>query len=170
MKRMVMLCGCPGSGKSTWIKNYVHTFSGFTSVISRDEIRFMMVGADEPYFSREKEVWKKFVSDIKYHLKWSDNVIVDATHINGGSRGKLLRALGDSIKGVSVEIVVVNVDLETALRQNELRAGTRSYVPESVIRNMKGSFTMPTFEEGFDKIYVYNPYKEGAKYTIFEKE
>ena len=75
-----------------------------------------------------------------------------------------------ALKEVSVEIVVVNVDLETALRQNELRAGTRSYVPESVIRNMKGSFTMPTFEEGFDKIYVYNPYKEGAKYTIFEKE
>ena len=167
MKRLVMLSGCPGSGKSTWIKTYLHTFDGSTSVVSRDEIRFMMVGIDEPYFSKEKEVWKKFISDIKYHLKWSDNVIVDATHINGGSRGKLLRALGNSIKGVSVEIVVVNVDLETALLQNELRAGTRSYVPESVIRNMRGSFTMPVKEEGFDKIYIFDPSKSPA-FTILE--
>ena len=169
-KKMFVMCGGAGSGKSTWIQNNLHTFEGYTSVVSRDQIRFLFVHEGEDYFSRETEVYAKFIDDIQFGIENADNVIVDATHLNEGSRGKLLRRIGPALKGVEVIAVVIKVPLEVSLEQNEKRKGSRSYVPRSVVRRMHYQFTMPTFEEGFDKIYVYNPYKEGAKYTIFEKE
>lgn len=159
-----------GSGKSTWIQNNLHTFEGYTLVVSRDEIRFLLVPEGEDYFSRETEVYAKFIEDIQFGLNYEDNVIADATHLNEGSRSKLLRRIGSALKDVEVIAVVIKVPLEVSLDQNEKRKGSRAYVPRSVIRRMYHQFTMPTFEEGFDKIYVYNPYKEDAKYTIFEKE
>ena len=159
-----------GSGKSTWIQNNLHTFEGYTSVVSRDQIRFLLVPEGEDYFSRETEVYARFIDDIQFGLENADNVIVDATHLNDGSRGKLLRRIGSALKDVEVIAIVIKVPLEVSLEQNEKRKGSRSYVPRSVVRRMLHQFTMPTFEEGFDKIYVYNPYKDGAKYTILEKE
>ena len=169
-KKLYILVGCPGLGKSTWIKNHLHTFDGYTSVISRDNIRFLLTPENEGYFSREKDVFKKYIEDIKDGLEYCDNTIADATHLNEASRSKLLRALGQSLRNVEVNAIVIRGSLETALSQNENRIGTRAYVPQTVVRRMFNQFTMPTFEEGFDKIYIYNPYKEGAKYTIFEKE
>ena len=169
-KKLFVMCGNAGCGKSTWIQNNLHAFEGYTSVVSRDQIRFSFVHEGEDYFSRETEVYAKFIDDIQFGLENADNVIVDATHLNEGSRGKLLRRIGPALKGVEVIAVVIKVPLEVSLEQNEKRKGSRSYVPRSVVRRMYYQFIMPTFEEGFDKIYVYNPYKKGAKYTIFEKE
>ena len=169
-KKLFVMCGNAGCGKSTWIQNNLHTFEGHTSVVSRDQIRFLFVPEGEDYFLRETEVYAKFIDDIQFGLENADNVIVDATHLNEGSRGKLLRRIGSALKGVEVIAIVIKVPLKVSLDQNEKRKGRRSYVPRSVVRRMYSQFTMPTFEEGFDKIYVYNPYKEGAKYTIFEKE
>lgn len=170
MKRMIVLSGCPGSGKSTWIREHLHTFEGYSAVISRDNIRFLLVSEDEEYFSKEKEVFKKFIDDIKFSLENADTIVVDATHINEASRGKLLRHLGESLKGVTVDALVVRTPLEIALAQNEKRIGTRSYVPPTAIRRMYSQFTMPSFDEGFDTIYVYQPHKVGTKYTVFKKE
>lgn len=52
MATLYVICGIPGSGKSTWIKN--HTSSEI--LVSRDAIRFDMVKEDEPYFSDRKSV------------------------------------------------------------------------------------------------------------------
>ena len=170
MKTLYLMVGCPGSGKSTWIRNHLHTLNGYTHVVSRDDIRFLLVSEDEPYFSKEKQVYKKFIEDIKFGLENADNVIADATHLNEGSRGKLLRHLKDSLKDVKVCAIVIKVPIETSIKQNELRAGSRSYVPEQTIRNMYASLTLPSFEEGFDTIYVYRPDQVCPQYTIFDKE
>lgn len=154
MKKLYVMCGGPGSGKSTWIKKNLPTFKGYTKVVSRDEIRFSLVKEDEEYFSKEKEVFRKFIEEIKEGLENCDSVIADATHVNIGSRTKLLRALGESLKDVEVTAVVISVPLCLALEQNEQRAGTRSYVPPTAIKNMFNSFTMPKEEEGFNYIMI----------------
>ena len=49
-KKLFVMCGGAGCGKSTWIQNNLHTFEGYTSVVSRDEIRFLFVPEGEDYF------------------------------------------------------------------------------------------------------------------------
>ena len=71
MKTLYMMIGIPGSGKSTWLKTYADN----GVIISRDEVRFSMVREDEPYFSREKEVFESFIEDMKYKKKLKDDFL-----------------------------------------------------------------------------------------------
>ena len=95
VKKVYLMCGPAGSGKTTWIRK--HATPGVSAHISRDRIRFSMVKEDEYYFSREKEVYMEFVRQIcralSYETKWVDEVYVDATHLTKKSREKLVREL-----------------------------------------------------------------------------
>lgn len=161
--KLYILVGVPGAGKSTYLKDKLS--SG--SVTSRDAIRFSLVKENEEYFSREKEVFNIFVSEIKKSLAENENTYADATHISIASRTKLLRALGSSLKDVEVIPIVIQVSLQTALDHNELRKGTRAYVPRSVIRRMYEQFEKPSFEEGFRKIIIWK--SKESKY-IYEED
>ena len=151
--KLYLLMGAPGSGKSTYLKN---RFSQPPMVISRDAIRFAMVREDEEYFSKEKEVFREYIEQIRTALKFNNEVFADATHLNESSRAKVLFALGHDLKDVEVNIIWVRVPLEVAITQNELRLGTRAYVPKAVIRRMYSQATMPSKEEGFEHIYIYD--------------
>ena len=166
MKNFYVLCGIAGSGKSTWINNHLAAFKGYTKVVSRDDIRFMIVNEDEEYFSREKQVFKKFIEELKDGLENCDNVIADATHLNLASRTKLLRNLTSSLKDANVYAIVIDTPVKICLKQNATRRGRR-FVPEDQIIAMGKRLTIPTFEEGFDKIFIYNP--KDKTYKILEK-
>ena len=166
--KLWILVGMPGSGKSYWVANHKDYFPGSCVSVSRDTIRFILVKEDEPYFSKEKKVFEKFVENIKVGLCYYDNTIADATHINPSSRGKLLRALGDSLKDVEINAIVIDTCLAKCLEQNAMREG-RKLVPETAIRNMFSNFSMPTLEEGFDNIYIYRQNGDKVVYEISRK-
>ena len=86
MSTLYMMVGCPGSGKSTFAK----TLKG--KYISRDEIRFKLLQDEDDYFAKEGEVFQKFIYEIEEGLSKYGDVIVDATHLNKGSRHKLSKS------------------------------------------------------------------------------
>lgn len=151
--KLYLMMGCPGSGKSTYLKT---RFSQPPVVVSRDAIRFSMVSEDEEYFSKEKEVFREYIEQIRTAIKFNTEVFADATHLNESSRAKVLRALGSDLKDVEVNVIWVRVPVEVAITQNEFRLGTRAYVPKSVIRRMYSQATMPSKEEGFEHIYIFD--------------
>lgn len=151
--KLYLLMGASGSGKSTYLKT---RFSQPPVVVSRDAVRFAMVSEDEEYFSKEKEVFREYIEQIRAALKFNKEVFADATHLNESSRAKVLFALGHDLKDVEVNVIWVRVPLEVAITQNELRQGTRAYVPKSVIRRMYSQATMPSKEEGFEHIYIFD--------------
>lgn len=137
----------PASGKSTYAKNL--TTKEDAIYVSRDEIRFSKIKEGEEYFSKEKEVFSEFVDRIQSALNDGKNVIADATHINRGSRAKILRAL-DTKK---VEVIAVHVDcgFGNCLARNDKREG-RTKVPREAMENMHRYFSKPSLSEGFDSI------------------
>lgn len=147
------MCGAPGSGKTWFAKNKLMKDYGW-DYISRDEVRFSMIKDGEEYFSHETAVFNKFVEKIAIALDWGhDNVIADATHLNWGSRRKLLKALSKNcvLEDVDVIPVVIDAKLEDVFEHNKLRNG-RARVPEETIRKMYSSISDP----------VKDPYKYTA--------
>lgn len=143
---LYVLCGAPGSGKSYFAKNFL---TG--TYISRDEVRFEMVQPNEPYFSKEKQVYKEFVKRVNQALEKGD-CIADATHLTQGSRRKLLNNINPlNIK--SIEIIVMDTPLETCLKRNSLRKG-RCSIPDEQIIKMHKSFQFPSKDEGFNNIQI----------------
>lgn len=155
-KNLYLLCGVPGSGKTTWCRKQISNPNYTCVYISRDEVRFSIIREDEEYFSHEDEVFDKFIDLINDALILDDvNVFVDATHLNEKARNKVLRCL--DLNGVDIYPVNFNIPLETCLAQNELRKGQgRTYVPRGQIRRMAMSFVPASHNEMFTYKHILN--------------
>lgn len=158
---LYLMCGIPGSGKSTFLKNRVH--SPTSIIISRDEIRFSLLKEGEDYFSHENEVTKIFWKRINEELDKGNNVFADQTSITPRSRKWLLKHIK---RYNSANIIWVKASLETCLKRNEMRAGTKFYVPPETIKQMHSNFVEPSPIEGFAVIYLY----ESENNTLYYKE
>ena len=169
-KFLFLMCGIPGSGKSTWIDKHIN--KDMVKIVSRDAIRFSMVAENEEYFSKEKEVFKKFIDEIIAGLEdeTKDMVIADATHLNTASRTKVLNALGGNLKNIKVGVIFFKPNLELALERNENRKDTRAYVPRGVIRRMESQFERPTEIEGFDLIIEVDGVTSNSKIIVEESD
>lgn len=156
-KRLFVMVGIPGSGKSTFIRTHIDHFDKQLKLVTRDTIRFNLVSEDEEYFSKEDKVYEEFIRRIKKNLNDPNvnDVIADATHLSKGSRRKLFYNLGKSLKNIEVIALVLNTPLEICLVRNANRTG-RERVPEESIRNMAKAFRIPKLDEGFDKIYIFD--------------
>ena len=152
-KKVFLLAGPPASGKSTWIRANVTQGSEW---ISRDSVRFAIVGEDEEYFSHEDEVFDTFINYINQTLENPniDQIFIDATHLNRRSRRKTI----SRIQMASVEelnCIYFTTPKAVCQARNNLRKG-RSKVPASAIDNMFNSYSVPTEDEGFTHIYNVN--------------
>lgn len=142
--KIYMVCGIPGAGKSTWLKNH-----GNGLIVSRDEIRFKMLDEDDEYFDKEKEVFEEFINSIQtiININHKGRIFIDATHLNPISRKKVLSKLKLK-RGNELYAIYFDVPLDICLERNNKRTG-RSYVPEDVIVDMYNNFVVPTLDEGF---------------------
>lgn len=156
MSNLYLMMGCPGAGKSAWLKKYIAKDLN-SKIVSRDQIRFSLVEENEEYFSHEKQVYNDYIYYINNWLRSDFDVYADATHLNVASRRKLLNHI--YVETESISIIYIKTPLFISLEQNKKREGTRAYVPESQLRRMYYQIEEPTFEEGFDNIYIVEPNK-----------
>lgn len=140
-----ILCGVPGSGKSTLTKR----LSGY--VVSTDSIRKFLWG-DESVIKQDKLVFDLAESIIDYMLTFEQDVIFDATNLTAAKRARFIKVARRHQAAVLLHWV--NCPLQTALERNSER---ERKVPVTVIKSLYKSFQMPKTEEGIDIIKVYGP-------------
>ena len=161
MNNLYILCGIPGCGKSTWVKNRMAENTSTDpkwECVSRDEVRFSIIKEEDDYFSKEKQVFNEFVKRIceKLDDAWVANVIADATHLNEVSRNKLINAIRRSRhkdKPLHITMVYFDIPLEVCKFRNNKRIG-RMRVPDDVMDKMYRSLEFPQLREGLERIEI----------------
>lgn len=144
-----VMCGCPGSGKSTWVFEQMCPVKDV--LISRDNIRFTLLKDDDDYFACEEKVCNMFFQAIKNNTSNDDfdNIYIDATHLTRKARSQVRSWIRRRPYQIAVSF---EVPLEVALERNAQRTG-RAKVPETVIYNMYHHYDIPSLKEGFDEIW-----------------
>lgn len=150
MATLFLVCGIPGSGKSTFLSNFVKSPNSL--IISRDKIRFSLLREGEKYFSHESVVKQMFYSGITKALQLGYNVFADQSSINPTFRKEIL----NNVRGYKeANIIWINTPIEICIKRDSKRHG-RERVGEKVIKNMYSHFVPPTFKEKFSHIYHYS--------------
>lgn len=142
-----LLIGIPGAGKSTTVKK-IQQKDPNVIVVCPDEYR-KQLGGTYNHFADDKKIWNEMCpTDIRLNLARGQSVIFDATNVAKKRRKAILNWIDGDVNKVAV---VVEVDAETAKKQNKMREPDKQ-VPDHVIDRMLSQFQYPEKSEGFDKI------------------
>ena len=162
-RKLYVLVGPPGVGKSWWVKNNVVD----PYVISRDNIvddTRMQLGLkyDDMFADNmkdvNKEINKKLGDRAAAAAESGQDIVVDMTNTSPGARKGALSA----IKGVEDQFEKIAVVFDVRgkedlvhksieMRSNQLKD---KHIPKNVVNSMLKSFSenIPTEQEGFDKV------------------
>ncbi len=138
-----MLCGIPGSGKSTIVKDLL----GF--VVSTDSIRKFLWN-DASIVNHDKLVFEMAEVMINYILSLGNDVIFDATNLTIERRMKYIRLAKTA--GANVIIHWIDCPVDVAIGRNAKRDRK---VPVPVIIALSNSLQPPLISEGMDQIKIY---------------
>lgn len=147
--KLIMLVGIPGSGKSTYAKDYIKK-NPDTLHLSSDKIREELWGS-ESVQGDPNEVFSLMQSRAVEALKKGTDVIYDATNINRKDRAHIIDICP---KFAKIEARIIWAPIETCIRRD---AGRKRTVGKSVIDMMLKRFQPPFYDEGFDNIKIILP-------------
>jgi predicted kinase len=157
MKKLTvtLMCGVPGSGKSTWIKN---NKKSNVDIISLDEIRRSVYGHQ---YHKDADVWViAFAKSMAILLlKQNRSIIVDATNVIPFMRNAW-RDIADQY-GAVTELVLFDIPLKVCKQRNAGRSKDQR-VPNKVIERFAKLMTPPSKYETYDKI-IHVKYRDANK-------
>ena len=136
MKQLVLLRGCPGVGKSTWVKeNGLEPYT-ISADIVRTQWSSLVYDTDgKVVINQEKDhlVWKNIFQMLESRMEKGEFTVIDATH----STNKLIQQYKNLVTKYGYRVIVVDFkeDLETIIERN-LNREEHKHVPIEVIENI----------------------------------
>jgi len=158
-KRLVLLVGNIGTGKSTLIKKQ---YQGRYAVVSRDHIRYNIGNGDYVFLtSIERAIYETSRTLLEELLHTGINIVIDETNCRPSIRAGYAR-LGKQYGYNVTAIVLPKISKEESLkRRMKSPHGVFNKVAWSKVWDLFDSiYTEPTKEEGFDRIIKSKPIKK----------
>ena len=146
---LIILCGIPGSGKTTYATKYIEEHPG-TVHISSDKTRKELYGNEETQ-GNPNEVFYLMQNRAVSALNFGDSVIYDATSMTRKDRAGIIAACP---KFAKIECHIVWAPIETCIERDAARKRT---VGKEVIDRMLKRFQPVWFDEGIDEIKIIRP-------------
>jgi len=149
----VVLCGMPGSGKSTFYRSLGQSRFEYLSTDDFIEGAAAWAGKtyDEMFADNIDGATVAVNANFRNVVACRGNFIWDQTNLTAKKRRKILSQLPKEYYKICV---LVQTDEQS--RTERLAARVGKTVPAHILKSMQDSFVMPTEEEGFDMIKVIN--------------
>ena len=142
LPKLYVMVGSAGSGKSTYAKSHMKEIP----YISRDEIRYSLLGAEDEYHSKEFQVHTLFIKSLAESLLEKGCVIADATNRTIKSRRKFIAQLERMVGQFEIHYICIEVPLSVCLFRNAQRVG-RACCPVEAVTKMYHELVFPTYGE-----------------------
>lgn len=160
-KEAIMLIGMPGSGKSTWIKNFLAGKDPSQwAVISTDDIlerwgseKGLTYAQAFSHFNF-KHVKNEMFKELGAAIKAGKNVIFDQTNMTAKSRAEKLKLLPADYSKKAIVWSLPEPELKR--RAEKRHAETGKLIPPQIVASMARTYVAPTKAEGFNKITYIN--------------
>ena len=146
---LIILCGPPGVGKTTYAHKYIEEHPGAVH-LSSDAVRKELHG-DESIQDNPGEVFAIMQKRAIAGLDFGYNVIYDATNMTRKDRAGIIAACP---KFAKIECHIVWAPIETCIERDASRKRT---VGEEVIDRMLKRFQAPYYDEGIHEIKIIRP-------------
>lgn len=154
MRDLIILRGCPGAGKSTWIKE--NGLEQYT--LSPDNIRNMvcapMLTSDKMNLSisqsNDNYVWSLLYELLEKRMQNGDFTIIDATHSKSSDFSRY-NSLCETYRYRKYFVSFTDVPIETCKERNRTREEFKR-VPEEVIDKMYSRFQTQEKTSGWKEI------------------
>ena len=147
--KLILLVGIPGSGKTTYAKNYIEHNSN-TIHLSSDAIRKELYG-DENIQGNPGDVFSLMQKRTIEALNNGFNVIYDATNVTRKDRASIISICPKITK---IECHIIWAPIETCIERDSKRKRT---VGKEVIDRMLKRFQAVYYDEGIDEIKIVRP-------------
>jgi predicted kinase len=145
-RRIILLTGLPGSGKSTWAARQR------VGVLGSDQIRKLLTGSEEDQ-SANRLVFGTLRNLLTARVKaGAEATIIDATSLTAKERRSWIR-MADALD-CDIESVYFDTPLEMCRARNAARSRV---VPDDVMNRFAAHMTKPAREEGFSRVTVVPP-------------
>ena len=157
MKKIIVVVGLPGCGKSTYIEKMK---TDEIVILCADDIRKELLG-DEADQSQNAHIFEVFFERLYKLMEEGRDVVIDNASSVEARRRKVYV---DAAKkyGYFAEALVINTSIEDCLINNNAR---ERKVPEYVIERYSKMFEAPTVEEGFELITTVDFKRETCEKT-----
>jgi predicted kinase len=157
---LVLMCGLPGSGKSTIANNYFldKKIMEDVYILNRDKIREMLCGTYQNYdFNPFNELLVVEITKdiIKKLIILNKSIILDETNLMKSKRKDWIDFVKDIKYDIKIKCLFVNTDVEICKhRRNKNTKGiTEINYWDKIIDEMNNSFDIPD-ENEFDELII----------------
>ena len=153
---MTVLVGLPGSGKSTSVPE---DFDGF--VYSTDRYIEAEAAAKGKTYSEcfqdyIKEATSAMDNSLKFSIEMGKDVIWDQTNMSDKKRRGILSRFPSSYRKICLCRVPPRTDAEWCELMTRVAAREGKIIPGHIIYAMADSYVVPTLEEGFDEVHLFD--------------